>query len=211
MDNPIEAVKLLLDLPVGILVALGAGYLAYRLAFVGRDGHHGPIDVLFLALVFAAVVRWCDVALQAWLPPIWSPVPASLLVIAVALLWRRFVGGWTRDALRRMHLVDDDGQPNVWRSMLVRNLRSPTRLVVHLKDGSSVMCDRLAAFHQAPMETSLLGPDGSIALYITHVMSAGEMEWKECAPYDPEYADWGYEMSFIPASEIARVDITRPA
>lgn len=217
-DTTMEQVKLLLDLPFDVLAMLAAGYLSYRLAYIGRDVHHSPIDVTFISLIFAALTKLYAILIAQALDAAERPLQAELnfliaavIAIASAAVWRRWGQRWTFDALRASKISDHDGQPDVWHSMLARQLKGPTRLVVCLKNGTDLMCEQLARFNEAPMGPCLFGSDGSIAMYVTDVRKAGAEEWEEVAPYDPDFAIWGYEMSFIPASEIARIDVSRPA
>ena len=50
-----EGIQALLALPIDTLALLAGGYLAYRLAYIGRDKTHSTIDVLFIVTAFAFV------------------------------------------------------------------------------------------------------------------------------------------------------------
>ncbi|MGR3480679.1 hypothetical protein [Salipiger marinus] len=209
-----DQVKVLLDLPFDVLLLLAAGYASYRIAFIGRDAHHSTIDVTFISLAFAAIAKLSMQLTAQAAPdvPVWSiglgSAAASLLI---AVVWRRWGQASTYKALRACSVSDHDGQPDVWRSMLARDLKAPTRLVVCLKDGRSLMCEELAKFNDAPMGPCLFGPDGSVALYVTDILKPGAEDWDQVEPFDPERSSWGYELSLIPSSEIARIDVSRPA
>lgn len=211
-------IQSLLELPYETLALLASGYLAYRIAYVGKDAAHSPVDVVFLTVVFAFVAKqttvWVDLS-------VWSThqTPGGFLAslagmvsaLIAAAVWRRFLQEFVYSALRRAKVSGHDGQPNVWRSMMTRTLKPPVRLVVVLKSGSSLMCNQLAVFTDAPMGPCLFGQDGSVAMYVTHSHKPAEQDWEEHEAFDPARPDWGYEMSFIPAAEIARIDLTRPA
>ena len=47
--------KDLLELQLHTLAVLAAGYLGYRIASLGRDAAHGPVDVLFQSLMLFSV------------------------------------------------------------------------------------------------------------------------------------------------------------
>lgn len=217
LELNMEPVKLLLDLPFDILAQLAAGYLSYRLAFIGRDSHHTAIDVTFISLAFAAMTKAIVIViglvmLKVGYDPltILPSIGAAFVVLGAAALWRRWGQDRVYNFFRNGGISDHDGQPDVWRSMLARQLKGPTRLVIKLKDGTELMCNQLAKFNDAPLGPCLLGMDGSVALYVTDVRKKGTADWEEISPFDAELPGWGYEMSFIPASEIARIDVTRP-
>ncbi len=200
----------LLALPFSTLAALGCGYVGYRLAFTGRNGAHGAVDVVFLSLCFAAIAK----AVMYPFPGGWLILGSLLSVVVVAAaacIWRVAAADLVFGRLRAWGVSDHDGARSAWASMLARRLRSPMRLVVKLTHGGSLMCNDLRPVSQAPRGPCLFGEDGSVALYVTDMMSANDNSWTECRPCDHERPGWGYEMSFIPASQIARVDITRPA
>lgn len=211
-------IQSLLDLPYETLALLASGYLAYRLAYVGKDAAHSSVDVVFLTVVFAFVAKQTTVSVDLLM---WSThqtpggIFASLAGMVSALIsaavWRRSLQEFVYAALRKVKVSDHDGQPNVWRSMMARTLQPPARLVVVLKNGSSLMCNQLAMFKDAPMGPCLFGQDGSVAMYVTDIRRPADQDWTEVEALDPNRPDWGYEMSFIPADEIARIDVTRPA
>jgi len=207
-------ISALLQLPFEVIWMLGIGYLGYKLTFVGRDAHHQVLDRIFLIFVIGSVARWAAALVTRWwdVSDMLEAGLALLAGIAGALMWRRWGGNWFYEAMYRTNFIRDDGQPDVWRSMLARSgLNGPRRLVVRLKNGTELMCNELADFNDAPLGPCLFGQDGSIAIYVTDVRKPGAEDWTEIDPVPPEAPQWGYEMSFIPASEIARVDITRQA
>lgn len=205
-------ISALLQLPFEVIWMLGIGYLGYKLTFVGRDAHHQVLDRIFLIFVIGSFSRWGATYAHHWVE-----MPASIeafvalgIGVTISLIWRRWLGGLFFEAMHKTKFIRDDGQPDVWRSMLARELRGPRRLVVKLKNGNSLMCSELADFNDAPLGPCLFGPDGSIAMYVTDVLKADEENWVQIEPIPPDMPEWGYEMSFIPAAEIARIDVTRP-
>ncbi|TNF16792.1 MAG: hypothetical protein EP320_00585 [Rhodobacteraceae bacterium] len=203
----------LYQMPFELIWMLVVGYIGYRLAYVGRDAPHKTFDQVFLVFVFGSIGRGCGALVASWWD-IGDMIESAIALIAgvvVALIWRRWGQAGAFNTLRAAKMVNDDGQANVWHSMLARQLKPPRRLVVKLRNGASLMCNHLADFGHAPMGPCLLGSDGSVALYITDFIGPGEEEWTQVEPYDPTRPDWGYEISFIPADQIARIDLTYPA
>jgi len=202
-----DGVVNLIELPLPTLVVLGMGYVGYRVAYSGHDGPHGPADILFLSLVFAAVTKACLVVFGEGAVGLIVSIMASL---GAAVVWRMFGAPWSYASFRWAGISDHDRGRSVWESMLMRRLKPPTRLVIWLKDGGRLMCSDLEPFYGAPMGPCMFGPDGSVGLYITDVWEAGDSEWTELSPFDPEKPNWGYNMTIVPASEIARVQVRRP-
>jgi hypothetical protein len=111
--------------------------------------------------------------------------------------------------LRRLKLVDHDGFHSAWASALGRKLQPPRQLVVRLKSGKRLMCADLADFADAPLGPCLLGPDGSVGLYVTDVMETADGTWDERKPRCGDEA-YGWSMTFVAASEISEIEIMRP-
>ena len=199
----------LLVLPISTLIVLAAGYMAYRVAFVGHDGAHTTADIVFLSFTFSAIA-----SVILWLFGTWFVIGAPVstgITLAAAVLWRTRIHPWLWQKLRSNGISDHDRGRNVWESMLMRPLNAPTRLVVTLKSGRQLMCADARSFDFAPLGPCLLGPDGSVALYVTDERQDATKPWNLRKPYEAENMPGGYEMTYVPAAEIARVAITRPS
>lgn len=201
----------ILSLPFETLVVLACGYLGYRLAYVGRDAKHRAIDTFMLVLVFASLAKGAFVLAEPCSHKFVGPIFAPLMTISTAMFWRRFGQGWVFAALRMAKVSHHDGYSTVWQSIVGRELpNGANRIVVHLKNGQQLMCAETYYFNKAPFGPYLLGEDGSVAMYVTDVRADGNAEWVELTPYDPERADFGYELTSIPADQIKFVDIHLP-
>lgn len=201
----------LLQLPFEVIWPLGAGYLAYRLAYVGRDAPHKTFDGTFLVFVFGAIAKGIASLIAVTAPEAPVAITAAMgaaFALVVAAIWRIWAAECVYDYLRERKVLDHDGQPDVWRSMLARQLPGPVQLIVTTKAGKIYLCDELGRYNDAPLGPCLLGEDGSIAMYVTAWRRVGEAKWHDVKPYRE---DVGFEMSFFKASEIERIDITRLA
>ncbi|WP_415392458.1 hypothetical protein [Paracoccus sp. SJTW-4] len=208
---PPENAQYLLDLPLGTLAALASGYLGYRIAYTGKDTKHGPLDVVFITLVFSFIAK-SIIAIIATedagaLRTVAAFVVAITSAIGAACAWRKWLADETFEVLRTMGVSASDRCTTAWESMLHRS-RSPQRLVVRKKNGDRVMTFNLADFSNAPLGTCLLGEDGSVGMYVTDIMPREKTEWETREVFDSARPDWGYDMTFIPASEIAEVRIS---
>lgn len=212
----LEQVEWLMKQPGDILALLSVGYMSYRLAYTGKDGSHSTVDVIFLSFVFASIARMAGwMALPALrrifeVPPSWLVIIFSVMpALLIAAVWRKWLEEGLFWCLRKLGISASDRQNTVWESMLARSNR-PTRLIVRCTDGTRFMCARLSDFSKAPMGPCLLGQDGSVAMYVTDRMLPGATEWEEFQAPGKVDPNWGYEMTFLAASQIAEVRICHP-
>lgn len=197
----------LLALPVETLAALGGGYLAYRLAFTGRNAGHRQVDTILLVLLFGLIVQVASGSMPESISQGFVAAVGISLACAVAAVWRAWLEPMMRQMWRSLGVSDHDGQPNVWRSALARaELNGPTRVLVTMKDGTAYMSDDLAQFSDAPMGPCLFGEDGSIALYITHTCGKDDDAWEEHTPRCEGYGDL---MTFIAPDDIKLIEVQR--
>ncbi|MEZ5752837.1 MAG: hypothetical protein R3D60_13030 [Paracoccaceae bacterium] len=207
--HPIEVAMdtaTLLSLPFPTLFVLASGFVGYRLAYAGRAKDHKSVDVVFFTAVFGFIAK-AEQAAVALIAPEWVAYLAGvLLTVCVALLWRGWLQEHLFDALRHFRLTNNDGFHGVWESLLARPMGPVKQIVVRLKSGRHLLCDRCADFDDAPLGPGLFGEDGSVALYVTHVRDPGETEWFEMTPHQP---DFGYAMTFVRADVIQDVEILR--
>ncbi|MBB3995196.1 MULTISPECIES: hypothetical protein [Sulfitobacter] len=213
-----ENLEQLLKLPYQTLAILVGGYLAYRLAYTGRDSTHRTIDTAAIALVFAFIAQaasaWALVTYGTSYPskanevPLWFGYSASIAGIIFALIsaavWRRTSVSGFAWFLRKTRISSSDRHMAAWETIINKEDSGPSSIAVIRKDGSAVACERLDAFKNAPFGPMIQGQDGSIALYVTSSRAAGSENWIDA---DPNYADWGPEITIIPAGEVSEVRI----
>ena len=208
-----------LDLPFETLVVLAAGYMAYRLAFTGRDRSHKTADVVFSTVVFASIAKalfsltativlWftSDGAALAGLGG-WRYLIALCAIagtLGAGALWRAVLSSWVFNFWRQMRVSASDRHQTAWETMIANERLKVTQLLVRKKDGSAVMCEKLGDFSEKPFGPCLYGHDGSVAVYVTSYRSAGGSDWLDIDPTDPK---WGSMITYIPASEISEISV----
>jgi len=185
-------------------VALASGYTAYMVAYTGVRSHHRGIDTSFRALAFGLVATAVLLVLPADRPLIAITVAFGATVI-VGALWRRFgMQLWTR-LLRWCDLTWGDDTPNAWSRMISEQDHFVTQIIVHTKDGRRLRCMDTRPFQKLPLGPAVLGTNGDIVIYVTHVLdSEGDRAMKYTV--DDEY---GAMATYIPAAEIRQVMIRR--
>lgn len=214
MDN----LEKLLQLPYQTLAILVGGYLAYRLAYTGRDSTHRTIDTAAIALVFAFVAQAASAGLLVAYAtayqsetgefPLWVGYGVSIGGIVITLfaagVWRQVSVESVPDMLRGAGISSADRNVAAWETIINRENSGPSSITVVKKDGTILMCGKLSDFAKAPFGPMVLGQDGSIALYVTSSRAKGSEEWVDADPY---YEDWGPEITIIPAGEVSEVRI----
>jgi len=192
----------LLDLPFTTLVPIALGFLCYILAFSGRNGHHSSAHTVLITVVFAAIVR----SAVSLFPPAVTPVAGlaigAMLAFSAAAGWRWFLADWTKSLLRTLRLWSSDSQSTALQSVLATDKGRLTELCVWTNTGQAFMSEYLDRFKDLPKGHSWIGPDGSVALYVTAVLDPVTKEWVEEMPLDE---NWGARLTIIPANQVARI------
>ncbi|HBC1756135.1 TPA: hypothetical protein IB163_004390 [Escherichia coli] len=199
----------LLNLPWATLVTLTSGYIGYFIANVGLKDHHKPIEVTFTTLIFGLLsmmvyqaVMWAG--LNSWL----ATPPALLCAFIYGALWRRYGRKWMYRFLWNHDISWSDDTSSAWQSLFNQMDFTFSEIYVYLKDGSVLLSLAPGRFAGRPNGPVTLGNKGDIILYVTHRTTVGSNIWTEC---DSGVADdgWGTLATYIPAEQIARVDIRR--
>lgn len=198
----------LINLPWETLLTLACGYAAYYVANTGLREHHRTIDIAFSTLVFGFAA--------AFVYRLLSNINASILVssgvafgsaVLIGAAWRRWGRNWLRWLLRSTKVALSDDLPSAWSAISnVKPNVAATQLAIQLTDGTWLQCDELHRFKDAPNGPCVLGAQGDVLLYVTDTRRPGEES--EPNAYVEDEA-WGREITYIPASAIARVDLRR--
>lgn len=194
----------ILNLPWEIQLALGSGYAAYMLAYLGIREHHKAIDVTFRAIAFGL----CTTAVLTLIPPQYGWKRIALAIAAAILsgvLWRYWLGDGVQWLVRKLNLSWADETPSAWSRITQHNRQFYySQITVLLDDDSCVSCNDTRPFDAAPFGPCTLGPTGDVAMYVTHKAGAtGGFE--EVSRVRDEHQ--GDELTYIPASRIRKVKV----
>ncbi|MEG8642175.1 hypothetical protein U4Q25_10250 [Klebsiella pneumoniae] len=198
----------LLNLPWPTLVTLACGYIGYFIANVGQKEHHQPVEVTFSTLIFglfAAMVYYAFiwVGLDAYS----ATFPAVIYAFASGAYWRRYARKWMYRFLRKNDISWSDDTSSAWQQMFGHTDYRVTEVYVVLKDGSGLLSRLPGDYEGLPNGPFTLGNKGDMVLYVTHRSPKDSDDWVECnSALD---TSWGALATWIPADQIARVDIRR--
>jgi len=196
----------ILDLSVQTQAVLASGYAAQMVAFRGLRRDHSAADILFLTLIFGlpclgalAVGEKCNWSL-------WISIPAGLLIACLAgAIWRRWVRVWFDRLLRCTGLAWSSDHKSGWAWVLDSEGKKVSEVVVELKDGTYLYFsgdpERDQQLARPPVH---LGADGGVAIRVTQARYPGQDEWSEVSDATNEAGD---NLTFLPPSQIARVDL----
>lgn len=193
-----------LRLPWEIQVALGSGYLAYALAYLGIKDHHKPIDTAFRTIAFGL----CATSVLSLLPPaygFWRIAAAVLASLVSGALWRYWIADGVQWLVRKADLSWSDETPSAWSKITLHNSRTyVSQISIQLDDDSWLFCDDTRQFADAPYGPCVLGPNGDVAFYATHKCLPGEAIVEDLDVRDAHHGD---KLTYVPASKIRRVSL----
>lgn len=195
--------------PWETILAAAAGYAGYYVANIGIRDHHKTIDIAFSTLVFGflSLMVYGVVRVVSG----WGIIEGSAVAFASApiagALWCRWGRGLLARILRAGDISHANDLPNAWVELFTTTGFLATQLSVKLTDGTWLKCEQLHRFKDAPNGPCKLGTSGDLLMYVTHVMSSGDEDFEETSSVVSP--DWGDEITYIPASQIARVDFRR--
>lgn len=193
----------LIELPFAIQVSLGSGYLAYLIAYGGIRQHHTTTDAVFRTLAFG-IAATATLSLPIS-PPFLLTFSAFLAPLFIGGCWRKFGMKWSRSLLRHSDVTWSDDLPSAWISLTAEGTAYPhSQISVDLQDGRMLHCNNTRHFADAPYGPCLYGLDGSIALYVTEEIRPDQTTFTHNDVFAP---DDGWRITFIPASNVKRVDI----
>lgn len=197
-----------------VQVALASGYAAYIIAFRGIRSHHSAQDTAFSVLVFSLItsgVLW----VMRGQSPVLGSVVAFILSIATAAIWRSLGGPVLGLILRRLKVTWADDTPSAWARLQENRSIRVSQIAVWLNDGSRLICEDASLFIGLPYAPYVLGTNGDVLLYVTHLRparAAGEDNKPALKPQTTTIdLIRGARVTYVPSGQIARVTIRHEA
>lgn len=197
-------VQRIFELPLETLVVLGAGYMAYVLAYAGLRDHHKPLDVLLSAISFGLIAKGVFSFLGPQLQlPLLEAIFALTVTLAAAMFWRKKGSAFWADILRDTGVSHSDDTSSALDRIRTDTGTFITQLTVHT-DEVVLQCSDLFAVKELPHGPCILGKDGSVSMYADGVkLSGGDWEDKDVS----HVKAWGPKLTYIPASEVRRIEV----
>lgn len=189
-------------LSLSVQVSLGAGYLAYVTAYAGLRQHHNARDEVFISIAFASVAMLAFVYAEP--SGEWVGAAAGLVAaLVVGGLWRAAGRSLWYGAMTRMKIHGDDGTHTAWQSMIHDRKFNVAQLSVHTKDGRVLYMNDRRPFRGAPHGGIIMGGAGDILMVVEEEeLPDGTEEVRTGI-----VAEEGVRFSYIPADQIARVNV----
>lgn len=188
-------------------VAIGAGYTAYMIAYTGIRHHHQTIDTTFRTVAFGLVATAVMLSM---------PNSGKILVIALAfaatvavgLVWRTAGMAIWEGVLRRLDISWADDTPSAWAKLSAEQGYHITQISVLTVDGIRLRCNDAASCGSLPLGPCVLGTNGDVLMYVTHIKKPGEDEKESLGMNDPHH---GAKLTYLPAGSIKQLDVRRKA
>lgn len=198
----------LINLPWATLVTLASGYIGYFIANVGLKDHHRPVEITFATLIFGL---FSSIAYQGTILLGLGEYPAALAAVIYSFTcgacWRKYGRRLMYRYLRDHDISWSDDTNSAWQQMFGHTQYRVTEIFVYLKDGSGLLSRLPGNYEEWPNGPFTLGNHGDISLYVTHRKSINGDDWVE---YEGVvHQSWGALATWVPADQIARVDIRR--
>jgi hypothetical protein len=193
----------ILNQPWQIQAALACGYLAYMVSYTGIRVHHRAIEIAFISLVFSLGATLAIFLLSSR-GPVWSVIGALVVCVSAGIAWRALGRDWYRQLMRVTDLSWSDDDPSALATIVGNSQHPVTQVAVLLDDGTWLRCDDTRRFDDAPYAPCLIGPNGDVALYLTHEEADGCAPKEMTTVIDPNY---GTRLTYIPATRIRRLTV----
>lgn len=190
----------LFELPTQIQLTLASGYAAYMLSYVGIRSHHTGVETTFLALVYGLIATAAFSFLRSHNVPIAAAIAAGFFVTCVAgIFWRIKGRKWYIYLIRKTKFSQSDDDPSAWASIIFDDSNYVFQIAVTLDDGTVFGCDDTRRFENSPFGPCKMGPDGDVAMYVTHLTKPDRDTREQDEVVDEYYGDL---ITFIPSTKI---------
>jgi hypothetical protein len=198
----------LLKLPWELQIAFASGYAAYAVSYTGLRDRQRPIDIAFISLVFSVPATMLFGLLSSFKWGMMISIPlAFAIAISAGIVWRRFKP-CIFTILKKWNVTWSNDDPSALATIIGNSKFPVSQVAVLLDDGMWLRCDDVLKFEHAPFWPYVLGPNGDIALYLTHEEPAGA-EAKVPTTVRDEY--YGDRITYVPAVRIKQIAIRHKA
>ncbi|MAZ32859.1 MAG: hypothetical protein CMO06_06905 [Thalassospira sp.] len=201
----------LIELSWQTQIVIVSGYLSYVLAYSGMRSEHKTIDSVSIVLCFGGlgllIIHTIDplIGEDFRFENVVLGISGVVVPIIFAVLWRKLFRENFGKFWRWTGVSEEDGLPTAWNTLIQKRGLLYTQINVTTKDGRVLESWPLEPFNNDPNGPCVLGADGSIGMYVTHITEVGE-ERREVRKLRD---DNGIRITYIPKDQIAEVDLRR--
>ncbi|RAP39431.1 hypothetical protein BYZ73_20600 [Rhodovulum viride] len=189
-------------LSLSVQVAIGAGYLGYVTAYAGFRRDHDATDAVFISLAFASIATLAFLLVEKF-GPVAAFLTAFLASLICAGVWRRWGRRCWLWCMDKTGVHRDDGVHTTW-SGIAQTDRRVGQVSVHTEDGRILYLNDRSKYHGAAWDGLYLGGDGSVVMVVEEEELPNGTEETRSGISDEH---WGTRLTYIPASQIRRVNI----
>ncbi|MFT5787655.1 MAG: hypothetical protein ACI9KK_003024 [Ascidiaceihabitans sp.] len=192
-------------------VIISSGFVGYGIAYSGRRNSHKNSDLVAISLVFSALSLFVLETLLDSFPVGWAyrnqvaSLSSLFTAVGVAVLWRAKLQAKVRKLLQSLKADQDDGFPTAWQTITQEPGMEYSQVLVTLKDGRALESYQMSPFDKLPNGSVVFGLDGSIAMYVNAITDTNDN--RRCITSVTD--DDGHRITYIPADQIAEVDLRR--
>ena len=194
----------LANLPEHIQIVIATGYIGHSIARSGLRDKERKDELLYGIIVFGLIGYIAyDLFKSKFTHFLVPAIVATIVVIFFACVWRKYGRNWSK-LLHGAGVLNEDGTNSVWVGLTQSTHIGPTQISVLLNDGTTLECNDVQSFSDAPFPRYYTDNEGNIGFYVTKVKQPdGTIKEK------PTVRDkgWGDRLTYVPSTEISRVMI----
>ena len=200
----------LLKLPFDIQLTLAMGYVGYRVFSSGLDKKHKSHDSVFQILLFG-LPAYASIYFVPDHLGMWRETAQILLALFITLLLslvvRRTLPS-ARKIFQTMKITSENYYPSTWTSLIYNEGYEYNLIAILLQDGTWLESDLREIPKDVPHYPCDFDAEGNIAIYVTEKTDPGG-NVKISDVRNICSSDAGAGITYIPASEIRRVLLTK--
>lgn len=197
--------KDLASLPEQLQVIIVSGYLGYSIAYAGFRENERKEDVFYGILSFGIFgYVYYDFTRKAYSTFLAPGLGALLASVLIAMFWRKYGRRAFNALMHKASISNEDGIKTTWSRIIQDTSIAPKQIVVQMKDGTKYSCDDVQSFGDAPIPLYYTDTEGNLAIYVTQITAVDGTVTNVESVRDEL---WGDRITYIPAKDIANIDI----
>ena len=173
------------------------------LAYSGLRAKHSAVNVAFATLVFGLLATGVLALLNSYSAFLAAPVAFAAALFS-GFVWRKWGLALCYRFIRRSNLSWSNDDQSALETLSANSKFRLSQIAVLLDDGTWLECRDTTRFSNAPFGPCLIGPNGDVALYLTHEGTPNGKDREVKSVFDDHY---GARITYVPASQIKRLTL----